>query len=72
MQCSLFIRNSILYLFFLCLITNISVNSVFARRYKYDMELLMDFDYLVSQLYVQQCTFVEIGEGICSVSTVKY
>ncbi|XP_054288996.1 bromodomain-containing protein DDB_G0270170-like [Macrosteles quadrilineatus] len=27
---------------------------------------LSDFDHLISHLYLQHCTFVEIGEGICS------
>lgn len=47
------------------------ITSVLPNQYKQKNKMLIDFDYMVSQLYVQHCTFVEIGEGVCSVSNVQ-
>lgn len=47
------------------------IASVLPNQYKQKNKMLIDFDYMVSQLYVQHCTFVEIGEGVCSVSYVQ-
>ncbi|KAG8248134.1 hypothetical protein J6590_046352 [Homalodisca vitripennis] len=44
----------------------VGIKIVECNQYKQVNSLLIDFDYLVSQLYVQHCSFVEIGEGICS------
>lgn len=48
------------------------IASVLPNQYKQKNKMLIDFDYMVSQLYVQHCTFVEIGEGVCSVSNFQY
>uniref|UniRef100_A0A1B6FLI7 Uncharacterized protein n=1 Tax=Cuerna arida TaxID=1464854 RepID=A0A1B6FLI7_9HEMI len=44
----------------------VGVEIVGCNQYKQVNSLLIDFDYLVSQLNVQHCSFVEIGEGVCS------
>lgn len=69
MWLNIFVFNNVLKFFIFQVLMIATILSVTAQN-KHTKNILMDFDYLVSQLYVQHCTFVEIGEGVCSVSTL--